>query len=61
MPRVYPPKKDKPNLKQCKGGSIIPKLQIEKYIRLGKFDLCLSDDGEELQIWKNDVLVKAFK
>ena len=54
-------KKDKPILYTVKGGCNIPKLMVDKYIRLGQFDICLSDDGQELQIWKGDTLLKVFK
>ena len=54
-------KKDKPKLDNIKGGCMIPKLMVDKYIRIGQFDICLSDDGTELQIWKADVLIKTFK
>ena len=53
MPQKGKDKKDKPTLHTIKGGCNIPKLVVDKYIRIGQFDICLSDDGTELQIWKS--------
>lgn len=66
MPRVYPPKKDA-NIKQTKRKPLLINAGLNaesahlNQLHMGKFDICLSEDGEELQIWKDDKLIKTFK
>ena len=61
MPRVYPPKKTiKPNL-STNGGTKSARMCVEKVFCIGRFDICVSEDGESLQIWKGDKLIQSFK
>ncbi len=53
--------KTKPNMISNKGGCEVNHMKINGCLNINDFEICVSEDGTELQIWKGETLVKSFK
>ena len=60
-----PPDNPPPELKhkppQVYVGLKVQSAHLTHCLHMGQFDICVSEDGQELQIWKGEVLLKIFK
>jgi hypothetical protein len=63
MPKSPKNKKDDvpPQRKSQNGCMRSGSINVEDGLNIGKFRLCVSEDGETLQIWKDGELINTFK